>query len=53
MRPSLLLLGAAAVDRSMDGIENMNGDYVITPTPNATAGSYNTQFKDYPGLLVL
>merc|ERR1711871_357467 len=29
--------------------ENMNGDYVFSPTPNGTPGLFPKQYKDYPG----
>ena len=37
----LLLAGAIA-------FENMNGEYLTQPTPNAT-GSFNTNWSSYPG----
>ena len=29
--------------------ENMNGAYLLAPTPNGSATKWSTNFKDYPG----
>merc|ERR1712137_1198102 len=42
--PGRLLLGLVPMTLAF---ENMNGEYVITPTPNAK-GSFNTKWNEYP-----
>ena len=41
----IFLLGFVAITGAF---ENMNGEYLTTPTPNAK-GSFNTKWNDYPG----
>ena len=51
-RETLLLLqvvGQCALWRLGLGFENMNGEYVTTPTPGASEGEYNTKWSEYPG----
>jgi hypothetical protein len=42
----LLLLGYAAMGLSF---ENMNGEYLTTPTPNSRPGHFSTNWSQYPG----
>ena len=48
---ALALLGSAhatVTKRSFAG-ENMNGEYLLAPTPKGSATQWSTNFKDYPG----
>ena len=46
--PALSLAAPASQPTAKFSGENMNGEYVISPTPGAS-GEYNTKWKDYPG----
>ena len=43
MKRVLLVAGSSAA------FENMNGEYLITPTPKAPAGTFSTKWSEYPG----
>ena len=43
------LVGFACLGPLAEGFENMNGDYVVTRTPNAAPGEFNTKWSEYPG----
>ena len=44
-----MLCGTALAAITPTTEENMNGEYLLAPTPNAEAGNWSTSFKDYPG----
>eukprot|EP01051_Picozoa_sp_SAG22_P027411 SAG22_NODE_9160_length_606_cov_1.512821_1_plen_111_part_00 len=50
---SLLLAAAAAAGVTVRGEKfsgpNMNGDYLLAPTPKAGKTAWSTRFEDYPG----
>ena len=41
------LVGFACLGPLAEGFENMNGDYVVTRTPNAAPGEFNTKWSEY------
>ena len=48
IRLSRLLACLCTVGAALGRIENMNGEYLITRTPNAT-GNFSTNWADYKG----
>ena len=45
----LLTFGCAAAVITPTTEPNMNGEYMLSPTPNAPNPTFSTNFKDYPG----
>ena len=45
-----LLLGLVGTIQQLSAFENMNGEYLTTPTPHAnTSVRFNTDWSEYPG----
>ena len=44
------VVAVAATDGARGPFQNMNGEYLTSPTPNAPTGQkFNTQWSEYPG----